>query len=232
MALSHLLDAGEDPGPARQPASCRRRPCGIGRADDRAARLNAPLTSSAGRLFDAVAALRRRPRRGELRGPGGDASSSGWPTTHRPRRRLPVRARSAARARSSIDTRPLIARASPPTVRPAASRAASRGGSTRPLVEIIAAVVCVALRAGDRPRDAVALSGGVFLNALLLTATASAPAGAPGSACYRHRQVPPNDGGLSLGQLAVAAAQLPGAESACASASPAGSSRSSASTTC
>jgi hydrogenase maturation protein HypF len=53
---------------------------------------------------------------------------------------------------------------------------------------------------------AVALSGGVFLNALL-TCEVTARLSGEGFQVYRHRQVPPNDGGLSLGQIAVAAAQ-------------------------
>ncbi|MHB1424578.1 MAG: Kae1-like domain-containing protein [Gemmataceae bacterium] len=55
--------------------------------------------------------------------------------------------------------------------------------------------------------DAVVLSGGVFLNALL-THGASVRLRSDGFRVYRHRLVPPNDGGLSLGQLAVAAARL------------------------
>ena len=53
---------------------------------------------------------------------------------------------------------------------------------------------------------AVALSGGVFLNALL-TVEVEARLTAAGFRVFRHRQVPPSDGGLSLGQLAIAAAQ-------------------------
>ena len=52
----------------------------------------------------------------------------------------------------------------------------------------------------------VALSGGVFLNALLTREAISRLSG-EGFQVYRHRLVPPNDGGLSLGQLAVAARQ-------------------------
>ena len=73
------------------------------------------------------------------------------------------------------------------------------------LVEMIAAV-CAHLRQETRI-GAVALSGGVFLNALL-TAEVSARLRGDGFRVYRHRRVPPNDGGLSLGQLAVAAARL------------------------
>jgi hydrogenase maturation protein HypF len=53
----------------------------------------------------------------------------------------------------------------------------------------------------------VALSGGVFQNRLLLEALVS-ELQASGFAVYLNRRVPPNDGGLSLGQLAVAAARL------------------------
>ncbi|MGQ0625280.1 MAG: carbamoyltransferase HypF [Sporichthyaceae bacterium] len=50
----------------------------------------------------------------------------------------------------------------------------------------------------------VALSGGVFLNALLSTLCAQRLA-AQGFRCLRHRIVPPSDAGLALGQLAIAA---------------------------
>jgi len=53
----------------------------------------------------------------------------------------------------------------------------------------------------------VALSGGVFQNELLLELTGRRLEEL-GFIVYRNRQVPPNDGGLSLGQAAVAAARL------------------------
>ena len=59
----------------------------------------------------------------------------------------------------------------------------------------------------DTGLDAVVLSGGVFLNALLTREVDRAARRADGFRVYRHRRVPPNDGGLSLGQLAVAAAR-------------------------
>jgi hydrogenase maturation protein HypF len=52
----------------------------------------------------------------------------------------------------------------------------------------------------------VALSGGVFANALLEEECTRLLAG-DGFAVLRHGEVPPNDGGLSLGQLVVAAHQ-------------------------
>ena len=71
------------------------------------------------------------------------------------------------------------------------------------LVEVIA-IVCCQLR--DRTGlDAVVLTGGVFLNAILLTETLDRLT-RDGFRVYRHTQVPPGDGGLCLGQLVVAAA--------------------------
>lgn len=53
----------------------------------------------------------------------------------------------------------------------------------------------------------VALSGGVWQNVTLLTKTRKL-LDESGFDCYIHRQVPPNDGGLSLGQAIIAAHNL------------------------
>jgi hydrogenase maturation protein HypF len=67
------------------------------------------------------------------------------------------------------------------------------------------AVVEVALAARRRTGlEVVALSGGVFCNAVLLALTTAGLAEA-GFAALRHRRVPPNDGGLGLGQIVVGA---------------------------
>lgn len=70
-------------------------------------------------------------------------------------------------------------------------------------VVALVADVATAVRA-DTGVETVALSGGVFCNELLTTGCADALA-ARGFRVLRHRRVPPNDAGLALGQLVVAA---------------------------
>ncbi|MEV4611365.1 carbamoyltransferase HypF [Kitasatospora sp. NPDC049258] len=74
-----------------------------------------------------------------------------------------------------------------------------------------AAVAGLVLRLCEAARhrhdlETVALTGGVFANTVLSTACARGLRAA-GFGVLRHRLVPPNDGGLALGQLMVAAAR-------------------------
>ena len=66
--------------------------------------------------------------------------------------------------------------------------------------------VCSRLRA-QHGLGTVALSGGVFQNARLVHRCLDRLEG-QGFHVLTHRQVPPNDGGISLGQAAIATAQL------------------------
>jgi len=169
---------------------------------------NTPLTSSAGRLFDAVAALIGL--RQQVSYEGQAAVELEWLALQAtPDHAYPFALSMAPAAGEPVppllvDTRSLIRavvdevnQGEPPAV------IARRFHTT--LVEIIA-TVCGRLRQRTG-LEAVVLSGGVFLNALL-TAEATARLAADAFRVYRHRLVPPNDGGLSLGQLAVAAARL------------------------
>ena len=89
--------------------------------------------------------------------------------------------------------------------------AALRAGTTTPVIArrfheaLAAAIVEVALEVRERGGpELVALSGGVFTNALLTRLAAEALTDR-GFTVLRHRLVPPNDGGLALGQLAIGA---------------------------
>ena len=62
------------------------------------------------------------------------------------------------------------------------------------------AIADVAIRSGER---SVALTGGCFQNTRLTESTVAALRGAGLNAVW-HRRVPPNDGGLALGQAAWA----------------------------
>ena len=170
----------------------------LSRASDRG--LNSPLTSSAGRLFDAVASLLGLRDRvafeaqaamelEALAEPGADML---YPTAVAVGE--PIVVRTTDVVRGVVDD---LLREEP------AARIAARFHAT--LVDILVQV-CERIR--ERTGiAAVALSGGVFQNTWLLK-SAIERLDARGFEVYSHRQVPTNDGGLSLGQAAVAARRL------------------------
>jgi hydrogenase maturation protein HypF len=165
----------------------------VGRALAVAARpALAPLTSSVGRLFDAVAALLDLRRR-----PGYEGAAA-------------MQLQDAAeRASGPVDPYPVVVSNGQVGVEPllralAADRAA---GVPVPVAaarfhETLAAVA-VALAAIE-PGLPVVLAGGCFQNRLL-SARVRARLQAAGRAVFSPRQFPANDGALSLGQAAVAA---------------------------
>ncbi len=152
-------------------------------------------TSSMGRLFDAVAALAGVRQvvdyeaqaaielEGLARGVAADAAY-----------RFGFGAGDAAREPISIDTAPVIG----------AVVADVRAGVPVPLIgaRFHAAVAHLVLRLAIRfaGPDPIALSGGVFQNALLLSA-ARTLLREHGFTVLTHRRLPPNDGGLAFGQL-------------------------------
>ena len=226
MAASHLIDAGQEPAALfgdRIPDSSMRM---IQTMLQR--RLNSPLTSSAGRLFDAVASLAgvrdRVSYEGQaavqlewlaMQAPAGGAYPFDLEGVREPQTAVPA---------WIIDTRPMIrAIAQDAIKRCPAPHIARRFHSTLARMGV---AVCNRLRE-TMGVDVVVLSGGVFMNALLATELSDHLA-QEGFRVYRHRLVPPNDGGLSLGQLAVAAHRLmvpevrsPTGDTECALESPA-----------
>jgi hydrogenase maturation protein HypF len=163
---------------------------------------NTPMTSSVGRLFDAVAALAGPRRRVSYEGQA--AMELEWQATA-----VPVdgayhfELEELSESTLLIDTRPLIHQVVSDAGKGTSTGRISRRFHTT-MVEMIA-TVCHRLREATR-LNAVVLSGGVFMNALL-TSEAVARLGEDSFRVYSHKRVPPNDGGLSLGQLAVAACQ-------------------------
>jgi hydrogenase maturation protein HypF len=75
-------------------------------------------------------------------------------------------------------------------------------------LSVVNLITAVARKAREERRlGRVALSGGVFQNRFL-TERAVRSLEAQGFEVLRHGRVPPNDGGISLGQAAVANARL------------------------
>ncbi len=171
--------------------------------------INCPLTSSAGRLFDGVAALL------------GLCSQAGY------------EAQGAIRLEAASDAR--VKDRYPFGVReegtpwlldfgPALQELVEEAGrgtdagvvAARFHNTVVAAVAEVCLKLGEKHGlGDVALSGGVFQNRLLLTGVAEALERG-GMSVHLNSLVPPNDGGLSLGQAAVAAARSSLGDDSCA----------------
>lgn len=186
-------------------------------------------TSSAGRLFDVVSALLGlRPRVSyeaqaaiEL-----EAAAARWRRTN-PEAAVPELA--LPHTNALLDPGPLvraIVAASPGS--PAGSSAgSSTGSSTGALAyafHLALADACAdaaASVAGAHGLDTVGLSGGVFVNRILLHATRQRLE-ARGLEVLTHQQVPANDGGLALGQAAIGLAHLAHSPSASATATAGG----------
>jgi hydrogenase maturation protein HypF len=158
-----------------------------------------PVTTSIGRLFDAVAALCGIRTRVNYEGQAAieleaacDPSESGsYP--------LPL----LQRSRLVLDARPVIAAvAHDLRAGTQAEVVAARFHNT--VARATATACCVLSR--RRRTTAVVLSGGVFQNRRLLETTVDL-LDAAGLDVLLPERVPPNDGGISYGQAAVAAAR-------------------------
>jgi hydrogenase maturation protein HypF len=171
--------------------------------------LHSPRTTSAGRLFDAVASLLDLRHRVAFEGQAAMALEFICDRDERGAYPLPLcqnpseeanGSRNPERARYVLDWQPLLEEL----------LADSRRGVGAGIIAarfhnaLVEGIVRVAEEAGQRQ---VALTGGCFQNRLLSERAMSRLAAA-GFEVLVHRQVPANDGGLSLGQITVAAARL------------------------
>jgi len=167
----------------------------------------APVTTSMGRLFDAVAALCGLRARVSYEGQAAVELEAACDEGERGAYALPiVEAQDAA-----TEAPPLVLDARTTIGEVLADLAAGAPVATvaarfhNGLAEATA-LACQTL-AGRRGLDVVALSGGVFQNKRLLVACARGLE-AVGLRVLVPERLPPNDGGIAYGQAAVAAAQL------------------------
>jgi hydrogenase maturation protein HypF len=157
--------------------------------------LNAPLTSSLGRLFDAVASIAGVRQAVNYEGQAAIEFEALADRSEMGEYHFEIDG-------DSVSAAPLI-RSVVADVRsdvPVSIVSARFHNSLAAMVRD----VCESIRA-RRGLNEVALSGGVFQNVTLLKRTLDRLRAA-GFVVYVHRLVPPNDGGLSLGQAVIAAA--------------------------
>ncbi|MBK6404241.1 MAG: carbamoyltransferase HypF [Holophagales bacterium] len=159
-----------------------------------------PVTTSAGRLFDAVAALVGLHPKAGFEGQAAMALEALADPSERGAYPFPLVAGAVSGAPATLDWGPLAFALLEDGAR-GVGAAIRSGRFHNALVDGIAAVA----RLAGAPR--VALSGGCFQNRLLLE-RASARLAADGFQVLTHRLVPPNDGGIALGQVLVAAARI------------------------
>ena len=159
-----------------------------------------PVTTSAGRLFDAVAAIVGLHPKAAFEGQAAMALEALADPRERSAYPLPLLPAPEPGGSALLDWEPLLlelladgARGVEVSLRSARFHNA--------LVNGIAAVATLA----GSPR--VALSGGCFQNRFLLERTRERLA-AEGFEVLTHHLVPPNDGGIALGQVTIAATQI------------------------
>ncbi|WP_339127930.1 carbamoyltransferase HypF [Streptomyces sp. f51] len=214
MALSHLRAAGlpwHDDLPCAAAATPEERRL-LQRQLERG--LHCVPTSSMGRLFDAVSSLAGVCHRVEYEAQAAmelenaalaDLSGTLADDERDDAYRFMLRAvRQDPGAPIVADPAPVLA-AAVADVRAGVAAGAVARRFHRAVTDLVLEVCAVARRRTGI--GTVALSGGVFCNALL-TEGCGAVLERDGFTVLRHHRVPPNDGGLALGQLAVAARSL------------------------
>jgi hydrogenase maturation protein HypF len=166
---------------------------------------NAPLTSSVGRLFDAVASVLGLRQVSAFEGEAAMALEFAARAASRrnvpvPPYPLPLAAAPTDDGHFTVDWTPAV-RLMLDDLRQGVGVPAIAAAFHEALADI---VVCAAQRAGH---DRVVLSGGCFQNRVL-TEWAVARLREAGFTPYWHCRVPPNDGGIALGQVVAAARVL------------------------
>jgi hydrogenase maturation protein HypF len=163
---------------------------------------NSPLASSAGRLFDAVAALAGVQQVSSYEGQAAmRLEAAATPTD-----RAYPHEMAQAQGLRVLDPLPMI-RAIVEDLRGGVPLGEISGAFHNGVVSMLADAATVIAREEGLRR--VAVSGGTFQNAWLLTRLCGTLRGA-GLEPVVHEHVPCNDGGLSLGQAVVAGARLRG----------------------
>lgn len=206
MALAYLDDAGEPLDAAGAPLDRLRDLALLARASRRG--VASPWTSSAGRLFDAVAAITGVCASAQYEGQAAmelQAASGSIDDA------APYPFRVTGRAPAAIDLRDAV-KAIARDVRDRRSTAEIGARFHATLASAAASVAAEIAR--EHSIDAVVLTGGCFQNDRL-AAACEARLAALGLEVLRPARFPPNDGGVSLGQAAVAAARMM-EDSACA----------------
>ncbi|MCI0477333.1 MAG: hypothetical protein L0Y55_13885, partial [Anaerolineales bacterium] len=174
--------------------------------------VNAPVTTSAGRLFDGIAALIGLHQHVSFEGQA--AMAVEYLADVSVSEAYPLRVKDEVKSQKDektssfilhpssfvLDWQPLLE-----SVLADLSRGTERGIiAARFHNALVQAIVAVAQRIGE---PNVSLSGGCFQNRLL-TERAATRLTQAGFRVLLHRRVPPNDGCISLGQVAVAAARV------------------------
>ncbi|MEU7115889.1 carbamoyltransferase HypF [Streptomyces sp. NPDC046182] len=204
MALAHLRAAGL----AAEPDLPCTRACPVEElpvlARQLARGLNCVPTSSMGRLFDAVSSLAGICHHAGYEAQAAielEAAALREPATAEDGRYVFRLGSRRAGAPLTADPAPLLGAVVEDVL----------GGTSAPVVAArfhravarLVRTVCAAARS-ETGVETVALTGGVFANTVLSSACAHGLR-EDGFTVLRHRRIPPNDGGLALGQLVVAA---------------------------
>ncbi|HEX5838936.1 MAG TPA: carbamoyltransferase HypF [Anaerolineales bacterium] len=162
-------------------------------------KLNTPMTSSMGRLFDAAAALAGGRQQVNYEGQAAiefealadPAEAGNYPFEL---------AQDQVRVRTAVEA---LIQDVLVGVHPSKISTKFHNGLAHAVREM-----CLTIKA-ETGISEIALSGGVWQNITLLRRTLSLLE-EEGFRVYLHREVPPNDGGLSLGQAVIAAARMRG----------------------